>query len=257
MLTGMSSTALITGATAGIGHEFARQLAASGHDLVLVARDEARLEKVAAELAEEFGVATEVLSADLADRAGMALVEERLGQTDRPVDVLVNNAGFGLRNNFLDNTLEQEQAHLDVLVTAVMRLTHAGLTGMAARGRGSIINVSSVAGFIPRGTYSAAKAYVTRFSEWAHHEYAGRGVNVMALCPGFIKTEFHGRMGLTRDTAPASMWLEPEFLVREALQDLAAGKAVSIPGTRYKLLVAATQYVPSRVLQRFQGLGRK
>jgi len=249
--------ALVTGATAGIGLEFARQLAERGHDLVLVARNTARLDEVALQLHQEFGVDSEVLSADLADREQLALVEARLADASRPVDMLVNNAGFGLKGRFLDNSVEQEQAHLDVLVVAVMRLSHAALGPMVARGRGAVVNVSSVAGFLPRGTYSAAKAYVTKLSEWAHAEYAPQGVKVMALCPGFIRTEFHERMEVGRDSAPSFLWLEASDLVHVALTDLEAGKAVSVPTFRYKAIVTGAKYVPTGLLQRFQSLGRK
>ena len=198
----MSQTALVTGPTAGIGHSFAQQLAARGYDLVLVARDEERLEKTAAELRAAHGVEVEVLSADLTDRADLARVEARLSDEARPVELLVNNAGFGLKERFLDNTVDVETAMLDILVTAVLRLSHAALGPMAERGHGGIINVSSVAAFLPRGTYSAAKAWVNSFSEWAAHEYRPRGVTVMALCPGFTKTEFHERMDVDRGSAP-------------------------------------------------------
>ncbi|MCX6396507.1 MAG: SDR family oxidoreductase [Propionibacteriales bacterium] len=261
MLWSMSPTksrcALITGPTAGIGLEFARQLAARGHDLVLVARNEETLASVAADLTREFGVATEIIAADLTDRAALAVVEARLADPDRPVDVLVNNAGFGLKGRFLDNDLEAEQAHLDVLVVAPMRLSHAALGPMVARGSGQIINVSSVAGFLPRGTYSAAKAYVTKFSEWAHNEYGPAGVHVMALCPGFVRTEFHERMEVGRDSAPSFLWLDTEEFVTMALADADAGKAISVPTLRYKAIVAGAKYVPAGVLQRFQSLGRK
>ena len=249
--------ALVTGPTAGIGLEFARQLAARDLDLVLVARDRVRLDAVADELRTTYGVDVEVLPADLADRAALATVEARLADADRPVDVLVNNAGFGLKGKFLDNTVAKEQAHLDVLVVAVMRLCHAALGPMVARGHGQVVNVSSVAGFLPRGTYSAAKAYVTRFSEWAHHEYAPHGVQVMALCPGFVRTEFHQRMDVGRDSAPAFLWLDPDDLVRSALEDLDAGKAVSVPSLRYKAIVTGARYVPTGLLQRFQRIGRR
>ena len=150
--------ALVTGATAGIGHTFAVQLARRGHDLVLVARDVARLEEVAAALRSEHGVDVEVLAADLGDRDQLATVEARLGEMPPPVDLLVNNAGFGLKKRFLDNPVDDEVLMLDVLVTAVLRLSHAALGAMTARGRGGVVNVSSVAAFLPRGTYSAAKA---------------------------------------------------------------------------------------------------
>src|SRR3954464_1768283 len=206
-------TALVTGPTAGIGRSFAHQLAEQGYDLVLVARDKERLEAEAAELRTAYGVAVEVLPADLVDRAELATVAARLSDPARPVDLLVNNAGFGLKKRFLDNTVDEEQAMLDVLVTAVMRLSHAALGQMTERGTGGIINVSSVAAFLPRGSYSAAKAWVNSFTEWAANEYKPRGVRVMALCPGFTKTEFHERMDVSRGSAPSFLWLDADRLV--------------------------------------------
>ncbi|MCB0908737.1 MAG: SDR family oxidoreductase [Nocardioidaceae bacterium] len=248
---------LITGATAGIGHEYARQLASRGHDLVLNARDVPRLEEVAAQLRSTYGVEVELLPADLTDRGQMALVERRLADADRPVDLLINNAGFGLRKRFLDGDVEDEQAMLDVLVVAVMRLSHAALQAMAARGRGGIINVSSVASFLPRGTYSAAKAWVTSFGQWAANEYAAQGVTVLTLCPGFTKTEFHGRMGIGRDSAPEFMWLESEFLIEQSLRDFDKGKVLSIPGAQYKTVTAVARLLPRNLLHAYQSMGRK
>jgi short-subunit dehydrogenase len=253
----MSKTALVTGPTAGIGHSFAQQLAARGHDLVLVARDEERLEKTAAELRAAHGVEVEVLPADLTDRDDLARVEARLADPARPVDLLVNNAGFGLKGRFLDNSVDAETAMLDVLVTAVLRLSHAALKAMAARGSGGIINVSSVAAFLPRGSYSAAKAWVNSFSEWAAHEYRDRGVTVMALCPGFTKTEFHERMDVSRGSAPDFMWLDADQLVATALSDFDKGKVLSIPSAQYKAIATASRLIPNGVLQRFQSIGRK
>jgi short-subunit dehydrogenase len=250
-------TALVTGPTAGIGRSFAVQLARRGHDLVLVARDEGRLEELADELRASYGVAVEVLPADLVDRASLARVEARLADRDRPVELLVNNAGFGLKKRFLDNTVEEENAMLDVLVTAVLRLSHAALGPMAERGHGGIINVSSVAAFLPRGTYSAAKAWVNSFGAWAAAEYAPRGVRVMTLCPGFTRTEFHERMDVGRDSAPAFMWLDVDDLVAEALHDYDRGRSLSIPSKRYKAVATLTRAVPRGVLQRFQSLGRR
>ncbi len=250
-------TALVTGSTAGIGLSFARRLAAQGHDLVLVARNEERLAQVADQLRREYGVETEVLAADLADRSALARVEARVADRARPVDLLVNNAGFGLKHPFLQNSVEDEQAMLDVLVTAVLRLTHAALGAMVERGDGAIVNVSSVAGYLPRGTYSAAKAYVTALSEWADLTYRERGVRVMALLPGFTRTEFHARMDVGRDSAPRWMWLDVDRLVREALSDLERGRTVSVPSKRYKVLAAVAKYTPSSVQARFQSLGRK
>ncbi len=250
-------TALITGPTAGIGHAFAEQLARRGHDLVLVARDRTRLEEVAAELRASYDVGVEVLPADLTDRDDLAVVEARLADRERPVELLVNNAGFGMKHRFLNNPVEAEQALLDILVTAVLRLTHAALGPMVERGHGGVINVSSVAAFLPRGTYSAAKAWVNSFSEWAANEYRPRGVTVMVLCPGFTKTEFHERMDVSRGSAPAFMWLEADELVARALADYDRGRVYSIPTARYKAITTAARVVPNRVLQRFQALGRR
>jgi uncharacterized protein len=250
-----TSTSLVTGATAGIGLEFARQLAARGDDLVLVARDSARLESVATDLRTAYAVEVEVLTADLTDRAQLATVESRLADPARPVDLLVNNAGFGLKKRFLDNDVEAEQAMLDVLVVAVMRLSHAALTAMTARGRGGVINVASVASWLPRGSYSAAKSWVASFGDWAATEYRPRGVTVTTLYPGFTKTEFHERMNVR----PGSgfLWLEADFLVSECLADFDKGKARSVPGFQYKAIGGVTNLIPSRALQRFQSLGRK
>src|SRR3954453_12864199 len=248
MLRPMSRpTAMVTGPTAGIGRSFAAQLAASGHDLVLVARNRERLEKVAAELRQRYSAEVEVLVADLGDRSQLATVEARLGDRTRPVDLLVNNAGFGLKRGFLDNTLEQEQYLLDVLVTAVLRLTRTALEPMVERGSGAIVNVSSVAGYLPRGTYSAAKAYVTSLSEWADLTYRGRGVRVMALLPGFTRTEMHQRMGVHQGSAPAWMWLDPDRLVRDALQDLERGRTVSIPSKGDPTLPPVRRDTPTRL----------
>ncbi|HEY9353045.1 MAG TPA: SDR family oxidoreductase [Nocardioides sp.] len=250
-------TSLVTGATAGIGLAFAQQLAARGHDLVLVARDEERLNGVAKNLADAHGIGVEVLRADLTDGADLAKVEARLADADHPVDLLVNNAGHGLKHRFLDNTADEETAMAEVLVIAPLRLSHAALGAQVARGHGGIINVGSVASYLPRGTYSAAKAWINSFTEWAHNEYAGQGVKVMALLPGFTKTEFHERLGSGYDSAPSWMWLDVNDLVREALEDYDADKTFSIPSKRYKVLATMARVVPSGVLQKFQSLGRK
>jgi len=250
-----SSTAMVTGPTAGIGHSFAIQLAARGHDLVLVARNAERLEEIATEVRASYDVEAEVLQADLVDKAQLATVEARLADRDRPIDLLVNNAGFGLKERFLVNEVEAEHAMLDVLVTAVLRLTHAALGPMTERGHGGVINVSSVAAFLPRGTYAAAKAWVNSFSEWAANEYRSQGVTVMALCPGFTKTEFHERMEVTRGSG--FMWLDADFLVRRALADYDRGRALSVPGAQYRVIVGLTRLIPARALQSYQSIGRR
>jgi short-subunit dehydrogenase len=250
-------TALVTGPTSGIGLAFAHRLAGSGHDLVLVSRTRERLEKLAVELRERYGVGVDVIVADVGRREELAAVEERVADPARPVDLVVNNAGFGLKHPVLENSVEDEQHLLDTHVTAVLRVTHAALGQMVARGSGSILNVSSVAGYLPRGTYSAAKAYVTSLSEWADLTYRDRGVRVMALLPGFTRTEFHQRMHVSQDSAPAWMWLDVDRLVDDALRDLGRGRRVSIPSRRYKLLAAVAHYTPAGVQARFQGLGRR
>src|SRR5687768_4695276 len=187
------STALITGATSGIGREFAVQLAERGHDVVLVARDRARLENLSDELRAKYGVSAEILAADLSDRAETGKVAERLADEARPVDLLVNNAGAAHRRRFLENDITEEEAHFDLLCRAVMVLSHAAGRAMRTRGHGAIVNVSSVAGFVSSGTYSAEKSFVTVFSEALSQDLAGTGVTVTALCPGFTHTEFHER----------------------------------------------------------------
>jgi len=248
------TTALITGGTAGIGAEFARQLAARGDDLVLVARDGARLEAYAEELRARHRVDVEVLVADLSDRAGLATVEARLADADRPIDLLVNNAGFGVNQVFVGGDLDAEQRMLDLLVTAVMRLSHAALPGMVARGTGGVINVSSVASFIAGGTYSAAKSWVTVFSESIDRQLRGTGVTVTALCPGFTHTEFHQRAEMDVDHLPDWLWLDAPDVVRGALSDFGRGKPVSVPGAQYKALSTLARYLPRPVVRRASGV---
>lgn len=243
------TTALVTGATAGIGREFAVQLAARGTDLVLVARDVPRLEELATDLRCNRGVQVEILPADLSDRAATARVAARLADPDRPVDLLVNNAGFGMKQSFLANEIEAEEGMLDVLCRAVLVLSHAAGRAMKARGHGQIINVSSVAGWIASGTYSAAKSWVTVFSEGLAGELAGSGVTVTALCPGFVRTEFHERAEIRDDAFPDFMWLDAPSLVRECLEDADAGKVVSVPSLTYKALATAMKVVPRRFLR--------
>jgi uncharacterized protein len=241
------STALVTGATSGIGAEFARQLAASGHDLVLVARDESRLSSVSERL-RATGVTCEVVVADLVASDGLEAVEHRVADAARPIDLLVNSAGIVLPTSFLKSSVDDEEAMLRVLVLSVLRLTHAALPGMLSRGRGAVINVSSVAGFLATGTYAAAKAWVTTFSESLHNEVNGTGVQVMALCPGFVHTEFHERAGV-RKRGPSWAWMDVQHVVAAALRDLRRGKPVSVPGMHYKTLVTLIDLLPRAVLR--------
>lgn len=254
----MGRTALITGASSGLGAEFARQLASRGADLVLVARDRAALDDIARRLHRDYRVDVEVLPADLVDEAGLVAVAARLSDPSRPVQVLVNNAGFGLDLAFDRNDIADEERHLDLHVRATMRLTHAALRAMLPRGTGRIINVASVAAFLPRGTYGAVKAWVVSFSRWANATYAPRGVTVCAVCPGFTHTNFHERMGLApgAEGVPGFLWLDAQDVVAEALRDAARGKALSVPSRRYRLLVSAARLVPAGLAARLARTGR-
>lgn len=244
------TTALITGGTAGIGKAFAAELAASGHDLILVARDAARLDAVAEELRGRGAPSAEALPADLSTQDGRDTVEHRLRDAARPVDLLINNAGFGLGKAFSRSSIEDEETLIEVHVRATMRLTHVALPGMIERGRGAVINVASVAAFVPRGTYSAAKAWVVSFSESVNAELRGTGVRCMALCPGFTHTEFHQRAKVSTSDVPNWMWLNADDVVKAALRDLSRGVPVSIPGAQYKALTAASRYVPRSLTTR-------
>ncbi|KGN34195.1 short-chain dehydrogenase [Knoellia sinensis KCTC 19936] len=243
------STALVTGATAGIGREFAVQLAARGDDLVLVARDLPRLEALAVELSATHGVDVEVLSADLTKREDIGRVAERVSSVDAPIDVLVNNAGYSLKKSFLDNEVGDEEALFEVLSRAVLVLSHAAGNAMRSRGRGAIINVSSVASLLASGTYSANKSFVTVFTEGLAAELAGTGVTVTALLPGFTRTEFHERADLDMSGLPDFAWLDATRLVRDALADVGKGKVVSVPGRRYKFAATALRVIPRPVIR--------
>ncbi|MFI5529722.1 SDR family NAD(P)-dependent oxidoreductase [Kitasatospora sp. NPDC051853] len=239
------TTVLITGATAGIGAAFATRLAKDGRDLVLVARDAQRLSDAAAELTKTYGVEVEVLPADLATDEGITAVEDRLRATVKPVDILINNAGFGNRGAYLTVPLEQELDMLKVHVEAILRTTSAAIPGMRERGFGAVVNVASVAAFLPRGTYGATKAWVVSFTQGIARDLGGTGVRMMALAPGFTRTEFHQRAGMGTKNVPGWGWLSAERVVDEALADLARGRSLSVPGKRYKAVVAIARLLPS------------
>lgn len=254
----MAKTAVITGASSGLGAEYARQLAARGADLVLVARDRKALDELARELTAQHRVGVEVMALDLLKPRQREKLERRLTDPDHPVDLLVNNAGFGLPLAFERNDIEDEARHLALHVEVPMRLSHAALGAMLARGRGRIVNVASVAGFTPRSTYGACKGWLISFSRWANSVYAKRGVTMTAVCPGFTHTNFHERAGLPpgEEGVPDWMWLDAPTVVSESLRDAARGRAVSIPSTKYKLLVGLTRFVPSSVVARAAATGR-
>jgi short-subunit dehydrogenase len=250
--------ALITGPTSGIGAGYARRYAADGFDLVLVARGTDRLAQLAAELRDEARCGVEVLPADLADAADRGKVADRLAAGVR---VLVNNAGFGTSGEFWTADPGLLQAQLDVNVTAVMQLTRAALPPMLDAGVGTVINVASVAGLLSgRGsTYSASKAWVVSFTEGLAGGLKGTGVGVHAVCPGYVRTEFHQRAGIDMASLPSFMWLSVDDVIQESMADIARGKVLSIPGVQYKALVGAVRIMPrtlARAAVNAMGRGR-
>jgi hypothetical protein len=242
---------LITGATAGIGAAFARRLARDGRDLVLVARDGERLEAAAAAHRER-GVSAEALVADLAMVEGRDRVAARLADAAAPVDLLVNNAGSAQRHPFLEADPAALQAQHDLNVTAVLQLTRAALPGMVERGRGAVVNVSSMLGLMTgsRSTYTAEKAWVTVFTEGLAATLVGTGVRALVLCPGFVRTEFHERAGIDAGARRGPLWLDAERVVEECLADLARGKVVSVPSLQYKAIATLVDLLPRPVLRR-------
>jgi short-subunit dehydrogenase len=243
-----NSWALVTGATAGIGESFTRLLAGNNYNIVLVARDLPRLQERATALEAKFGISTHVIQADLATDAGCLKVEKHIAENQ--IDVLINNAGFGINKAFTMSTLEVEQQLLDVLVRTPMRLMHVALPLMKARNNGIIINVSSVAGYIAGGTYSASKSYLTVLSESLNTELTATNVKVSALCPGFTRTEFHQRGRMSMKGLPNFMWLNSDRLVEQSWRDALKGKAVSVPGWQYKLLVLIVETIPRSIVRK-------
>lgn len=242
-------TALITGATAGIGESFSRLLARKGYNLILVARDLARLEERKRELNQKHpDLLIETLRADLTVESDIATVESRVLQG---IDLLINNAGFGINKSFTRSSLVSERELLSVLVEVPMRLAHQAIPAMLEKKNGLIINVSSVAAFIAGGTYSAAKSYLTILSESLHSELKSEGVKVLALCPGFTRTEFHQRGRMRMTGLPSFLWLSADFVTEVAWRDLHRGKAISVPGWQYKLLMGLIGSLPRPLVRRY------
>jgi len=244
----MASWALVTGATAGIGESFTRLLAENNYNVVLVARDLPRLQERAQGIEAKYQVQTHCIQADLSTDAGCSEVERYIA--NNRIDVLINNAGFGINKAFTVSELEEEQKLLDVLVRTPMRLMHVALPLMKQRDRGVVINVSSVAGFIAGGTYSASKSYLTVLTESMHTELAGTNVKISALCPGFTRTEFHQRGRMSMKGLPSFMWLDSDELVAQAWRDALKGEAISIPGWQYRLLVFVIQRLPRSIVRK-------
>jgi short-subunit dehydrogenase len=241
--------ALITGASVGIGEQFALQLSERGHDVVLVARDTARLDALAKEIEGRSGAHAEVLAADLTDPAQLAAVEART----RSVDLLVNNAGFGTFGPFHTLDVDTEVREINLNVVALVRLSHAAAGAMAERGNGGILNVSSLAGFQPgplNAIYGATKAFVTSFTEALHEEMKGTGVSVTALCPGFTHTEFQARANAPASDVPGFMWQEAPEVARAGLDGVAKNRAIVIPGTVNKVMGNLSAVTPHAITRR-------
>lgn len=243
-------TALITGGTSGIGLAFATRYATLGEDLVLVARDPERLESVAAELRRK-GVDVETIVADLASRDDADRVAERIEDASRPIDILVNNAGFGLHGTL--SAPEQAELHhraIQVMIDSVFTLATAAARAMSARGRGQIINTASASAWIMQGQYSAIKAWVLRFSQGLGIELQGTGVTVTALCPGWVRTEFHQRAGISSSKLPPIVWINPDVAAKQGIADAAKGKQKSVPSFKWRLALVVAQHLPDRVITR-------
>lgn len=247
--------ALVTGASAGIGDALCRRLAADGTDLVVTARRADRLEALATEVRQRNGVEVEVIQADLEDPGDLARVAERARSDDSPIDLLVNNAGYGGGGPFVSSDVAVQEGQVRLNVLALLRLTHAALPGMVARGNGAVMNLSSVAGFQPlpnTAVYAATKAFVTSFSEAVAEEVRGTGVTVTCVCPGFTRTEFQARAGAgaMNERVPGFAWLTADAVAAEALAATAAGRPMSIPGAGYKALTAVSRTAPMRLRRR-------
>jgi uncharacterized protein len=247
------ATALVTGGTSGIGLTFARHLARRGYDIVLVARDVERLRQTADSVGTESGKHVEILRADLADRGDVDCVVDRISAQDRPVELLVNNAGFAVRQPLATADIAVHRAAMEVMCGAVLALGAAAARTMVARGHGTIINVSSTAGFMTMGSYSTMKTWVTAYSESLAVELRGTGVGVTALCPGWVRTEFHERAGIDQASIPSWLWADPDRVVAICLKDVARGRVISIPTARYKALMWCVRHLPRGVVRAISG----
>lgn len=242
------SRALVTGASSGIGEAFARLLAVAGVDLVVVARSGDRLRSLADELCADYGVAVEVLVADLADPVQLGTVEARISSDERPVDLVVNSAGFGYHGDLGVRDVDDEVMAIEVNVVALMRLSHAAARAMPARS-GAVINVASIAGFQPApgfANYAATKAYVLSLSQALHEELRPKGVTVTALCPGYTRTGFQAVGGWAL-RLPGFAWQQPDEVARAGLEGCARGRAVVVTGWLNRVVVATVQFLPMSV----------
>ena len=249
--------ALVTGTTSGIGEAFVELLADSGYNIVLVSRDEIRMKKQAEVLRMRTGVDVEVLCADLTSQKGRDRVVSRLAANASPIEILVNNAGFGINSDFANSSVKIQQDLIECMVTSTMQFSHAVIPSMKHVGKGFIINVSSVAGFMAGSTYCSAKSWVTNFSESLHEELAPHGINIHVICPGFTKTEFHLRCKQDISGVPGIFWLKPEKIALLGYKNVLKGKVLSVPGIQYKLLVALHSYAPRFIVRGYGTLAKR
>lgn len=246
-------TALITGGSSGLGASFADALAANRVDLVLVARNKDRLAATADQLRQKHRVSVEIIAADLAERKDVARVAERVEDELRPVDVLINNAGFGVHSPLTDPDTALHEKSIDVMIRAVLILGGSAARAMRARGSGTIINVSSVAGYVRMGSYSAVKSWVTSYSEGLAVEMRGTGVQVTAVTPGWVRTEFHDRAGINTRTVPGPLWTTTDVVTRSVLRDVRHGKVISTPTLRFRVLVWFCRHLPQTTIRLVSG----
>lgn len=246
----MAPTALVTGASAGIGEAIARVLAGRGFDLILTARRLDRLRKLAAELSAGAGVRAEVIAADLARPDAPGFLQSEIERRGLRVDWLVNDAGYGLPGRFADISWPDHEAFLRVMITAPIELCHRFLPGMIARGYGRIINVSSVAGLSPAPAgstlYAASKSCLVRFSQSLAQEVRPQGILVSAFCPGFTRTEFHDVSGTRKEVSryPRLMWMDAGTAARRAVRAAERGRVIYVPGAVNRILWFFARHVP-------------
>ena len=247
------ATALITGGTSGIGAAFARQLAARGYDLVLVARNEERLAASASELYAATGIHVETIAADLAVRSDVVRVAARIEDADRPIDLLINNAGLGVHTLLTDPAVDIHEHAFDVMCRAILILGGAAGRAMSARGSGAILNISSLQARFATGSYSAMKAWLTAYSESLSVELRGTGVSVTVLMPGWVSTEWHARAGVKTSSIPDWLWTKPEDVARAALRDVDRRRVISIPTVRYRAIGWFARHLPRTTVRWVSG----
>lgn len=245
----LSGRALITGGTSGLGATFAKSLAKRGLDLVLVARNTERLEEKRTELGA-LGVDVEIITADLATREGVDVVKQRLLSDVDPITVFINNAGAGMYSRMATDDATALRDGAELMAMVPMELGGAAAHAMKARGGGVILTTASVAGLVPMGAYSAVKSFVKVWSESLANEIGKYGVQAVAFIPGWVRTEFHERSGVSTSSIPDFLWLDAERVVNEALEDVEAGKTISIPSKRFKAISFLAQHAPKPLVNK-------